>query len=86
MLNRQISWNDGEILWEADPRHVEILATQLGLEAGKPVVTPGDKNDVDKTFRYRDLDDEGNENVDTACYVDALYMKGASPGRSLPAC
>ena len=31
VLNKQISWNDGEILWEADPRHVEILATQLGL-------------------------------------------------------
>ena len=26
VLIRQISWKDGEIHWEADPRHVEILA------------------------------------------------------------
>ena len=32
VLNRQISWKDGEIHWEADPRHVEILAKHLGLE------------------------------------------------------
>ena len=24
VLNRQISWKDGEIHWEADPRHVDI--------------------------------------------------------------
>ena len=26
VLNRQISWKNGQINWEADPRHVEILA------------------------------------------------------------
>ena len=26
VLNRQISWKDGRITWEADPRHNEILA------------------------------------------------------------
>ena len=26
VLNRQMLWKDGEIDWEADPRHVEILA------------------------------------------------------------
>ena len=81
VLNRQISWKDGEILWEADPRHVEILSRQLGLENCKTVATPGDKNDLDKTFRYRDLDGEGDENIDSAQYVDSLCAKGASPGR-----
>ena len=37
VLNRQISWKDGEIHWEADPRHVEILAKQLGMEGSSPV-------------------------------------------------
>ena len=49
LLNRQISWRDGEIALEADPRHVEILTAQLGLENAKAVKTPGDTNDNDKT-------------------------------------
>ena len=56
VLNRQISWKSGEIHWEADPRHVEILARQLGMEKSSSVKTPGDKNDADNTFTYRDLD------------------------------
>ena len=51
VLNRQISWKDGEIYWEADPRHVEILTKHLGLGGASTVKTPGDKNDIDKTFR-----------------------------------
>ena len=52
VLNRQISWKDGEIRWEADPHHVEILVQQLGMESRSSVKTPGDKNDADKTFRF----------------------------------
>ena len=37
VLNRQISWKDGQLTWEADPRHVEILTEQLGLKESKPV-------------------------------------------------
>ena len=33
VLNRQISWKDGAIHWEADPRHVEILAKHLGASS-----------------------------------------------------
>ena len=82
VLHRQISWKDGEIHWEADPRHVEILARQLGMENSSPVKTPGDKNDADKTFRYRDLDGEDEcQSEETACYVDELYKGiGAGPG------
>ena len=58
VLNRQISWKDAAIHWEADPRHVEILAKHLGLEGASSAKTPGDKNDADKTFRYRDFDGE----------------------------
>ena len=86
VLNRQISWKDDGIHWEADPRHVEILARHLGLVGASTVKTPGDKNDIDKTFRYRDVDGE-SEGLDeeTANYVDELLLKkkhGASQGRS----
>ena len=43
VLNRQIYWKNGEIHWEADLRHVEILAKHLGLEGASTVKTPGDK-------------------------------------------
>ena len=87
VLNRQISWKDGEFHWDADPRHVEILAQQLGMESSSSVKTPGDKNDADKTFRFRDLDGEGEDHcVEAALYVDELYRRGrASRGRILPA-
>ena len=85
VLNRQSSWRDGAIHWEADPRHVEILAKHLGLEGATPVKTPGDKNDADKTFRYRDLDGEAEgQEEDNANYDDELFKRskhGASPGR-----
>ena len=37
---------------------MEISAKHLGLEGASSVKTPGDNNDADKTFRYRDLDGE----------------------------
>ena len=51
VLNRQISWKDGETNWEADTRHVEILAKHLGLEGARTVKSPGDKNDAGNIFR-----------------------------------
>ena len=60
----------------------------LGMQDRKPAKTPGDKNDSDKTFRYRDLDGEGDGSVrDAAYYVDELFgtqdklRRRASPGR-----
>ena len=64
---------------------MEILPKQLGLEGASTVKTPGDKNDLNKTFRFRDLDGEdGGQDGDTAFYVDELFTKkrhGVSPGR-----
>ena len=80
VLNGQISWKDGEIHWEADPRHIEILAKHLGLEGATTVKTPGDRNDSDKLFRYRDIDGEEDEqNCGAANYVDDLFTKGKHP-------
>ena len=65
---------------------MEILARHLGLVGASTVKTPGDKNDIDKTSRYRDVDGE-SEGLDeeTANYVDELFLKkkhGMSQGRS----
>ena len=50
------------------------------MEDGTLVNTPGDKNDADKTFRYRDLDGEdGHQSEESSCYVDELDRRtGAS--------
>jgi hypothetical protein len=43
ILNRCVEWTSHGLLYEADPRHAEILIRELGLENTKPVVTPGVK-------------------------------------------
>ena len=46
ILNRIIAWNPAKgIVYEADPRHVEIVVEQLGLKEAKPVSTPGTKEE-----------------------------------------
>lgn len=63
VLNRLISWTDGGIQYEADPRHAEIVIQALGLkETSKSVSTPCDRLneqvpttelDSDKSSEYR---------------------------------
>ena len=43
MLNRIITLTDERVLYEADPRHHELMTSNLGLEHGKRAVTPGIK-------------------------------------------
>ena len=40
-LNRIVSWESSGLRYEPDPRHVEILVNQLGLEGAKSVTSPG---------------------------------------------
>ena len=43
ILNRIITLTDEGVLYEADPRHHELMIRNLGLEHGKGAVTPGIK-------------------------------------------
>ena len=45
VLNRVLTWTKDGILYEADPRHVEILIKELGLTNAKSVCTPGTKEE-----------------------------------------
>ena len=80
VLNRQISWHKGEIHWEADPRHVEILARQLGLEAGKIVKTPGEKDVGSKVVKYRDIDGDHDESVEFVSACASAAVRKAMSG------
>jgi hypothetical protein len=66
VLNRLITWHSDHIAYEADPRHVEIIVQELGLQGAKPVSAPGGRDNKDvadestplspqKTFQYRSL-------------------------------
>ena len=43
VLNRVIHWNENSLSYEADPRQLERLVTECGLDGAKPVSTPGAK-------------------------------------------
>ena len=44
VLNRIVRINDKGLLYEADPRHAEMIIKAFHLEHGKSVVTPGLKS------------------------------------------
>ena len=41
VLNRVIRCEEAGIIWETDPRHVEIMIKQMGLRGTKHLKTPG---------------------------------------------
>ena len=46
ILKRIVSWcKETGLHYEADPRHIEIIIDQLGLQEAKPVSTPGTKEE-----------------------------------------
>ncbi len=55
VLNRVIRWRETSIEYECDPRQVERLIAECGLDGAKPVATPG----VKATFK--ELEEENTE-------------------------
>lgn len=69
LLNRVMEWTDDGIQVEADPRHVELILADLGLQCAKGSRVTGSKIEVDaeptslsqiETTRYRSLVARGN--------------------------
>ena len=61
VLNRIVRITDGALLYEADPRHAEMLIQSFQLEESKAVVTPGVKVSVadhDQDMTNEDVRDE----------------------------
>ena len=44
ILNRVIRWTPSGIEYEADPRHQDIIVSELGLKGGKGIAMPGMKS------------------------------------------
>ena len=96
VLNRVISWKGHKgITYEADPRHVELIISQLKLEESRPVSTPGTKEegrtqeddeiplDAKETSKYRALVARCNylslDRPDISFTVKELARQMASP-------
>ena len=43
ILNRVVQWRSEGIMLEADPRHIEVIVKDFGLERGNDAATPGDR-------------------------------------------
>ena len=43
VLNRLITWERHQLLWESDPRQPELSIAELGLQDSKPRTSPGVK-------------------------------------------
>ena len=79
ILNRIIAWNLVQgITYEADPRHVEIVVEQLGLQNAKPVVTPGTK---EEGTTHEDSEQLLDENETSKCRALVARCNYLSPGR-----
>ena len=44
-MNRIVRWEDGEISFEADPKHVKKMLKDMKLTECKPAITPGTKDE-----------------------------------------
>ena len=58
VLNRIVRISDKGVLYEADPRHAEMLVKAFNLEGAKGVVTPGVKTVVDQDVDPAKVDAE----------------------------
>ena len=63
ILNRIVRVDEKGLFYEADPRHVDLIAESMGITTANSVVTPGVKNG--------DSELEGPKTNDTACADDA---------------
>ena len=77
ILNRIVRIVDSGLRSEADPRHAELLAKSLNLEASKLVVTPGVKLPYDESATIDDItndDDIGPDNMVVASMTDCKRL------------
>ena len=58
MLNRIVRWMEHGIEYEGDPRQIERLILELGLEGAKPVSTPGVRASVESWNSDMPIPDE----------------------------
>ena len=56
-MNRIVEWTDTGIQYEADPRHVDLIIEELGLESANGSDATGSKVDINETDTELDHED-----------------------------
>ena len=75
VLNRVLRVNASGLFYEADVRHVELLAKALGLEKCSNQFTPGAKQYSDEVIADGKLQHEDEARAEMIEYVNALVSK-----------
>ena len=73
ILNRIIRWTEAGLRIEADPRHVEILIKEMGLEEANSVNTPGVK-DRERDEKNEQPLDRAEASLYRSCVARANYL------------
>ena len=81
VLNRRVLLDKDGVSYEADPRHVELLARALGLERCGVTRTPGTKNYLDHEVadglpEHEDHAKEGVNKIMNALQVQPRKVQG----------
>ena len=82
ILNRIVRWEKDHLRYEANPRHVEKLSRDLGMEGCKPYSTPGVKPTSPSTILEDVGADGGNLSVSSGPEVRKLDRDGMKLYRS----
>ena len=70
ILNRIIRWTEAGLRIEADPRHVEILIKEMGLNEANSVKTPGVKDNENNEQPL----DRAEASLYRSCVARANYL------------
>ena len=80
ILNRIIGWdNQKGVVYEVDPRHVEIIVDQLKLKEAKAVATPGTKEEGTTTHDCTEALDEQQSSMYRAITARCNYISPDRP-------
>ena len=78
-LNKLVRWLDGVgVELEADPRHAELIISELGLTEAKPVATPGTKQPAAEGDE-EPLTDQGEVTAYRGISARGLYLSADRP-------
>ena len=83
ILNRIVTLTPEGLTYEADPRHVDLLSSSLGLTSANAVATPGVKDpnpdyDAEKQNESDRIDLDGTVPAESNAVVAALHVGGNS--------
>ena len=82
ILNRIVTLTDEGLLYEADPRHVDLLSQSLGLTSANSVLTPGVK-EPSPDYEAQKADESQPDNMIEATVNSLQTHKPAHRGRSV---